>query len=98
MKYTRIDYLRERADTEHADYIQSLMDKARVEAEEIIDAIKTQVSTWTENTIELGADPLLSGFLLEYPEWNHEDLYGVIESEIERVKLLCQEDDGTCMD
>ena len=72
------------------DEQRAFYDRIEEEKAHILDVLKTYVSTWTENEIENGYDPLLQRFLNESPEWDHEGLYDTIEAEINRVSELCR--------
>lgn len=64
-------------------------ERVQADKEEILDTLKSVVSTWTENEIEDGNEPVFEHFLDEYKEWDHDALYDVIEAEMNRVKELC---------
>lgn len=53
---------------------------------------KTDVSTWTENTILEGAEPTLEGFVAEYKDYDHDALINLIVSEMERVKAIVEKE------
>lgn len=52
--------------------------------------LRAAVSTYTENIIEGGYLPSVNGFLREWPEYDHEELTDLIESEMARVMKLCE--------
>jgi hypothetical protein len=57
-----------------------------LEKEEILSALKTVVSSWTENELEAGNNPTFEQFREFYPEWDHEPLYETIGEVMHRVK------------
>lgn len=67
------------------DERRAFYERVQIEQEEIISALKTTVSCWTENEIEDGNKPTFEHFIDEYPEWDHEELYDTITSEMERT-------------
>lgn len=69
---------------------RAFYERVQEEQEYIIGALKASVSTWTENEIDAGNKPTLTGFCDEFSEWDHDALYDTIEAEMERVARLCQ--------
>ena len=65
---------------------RAFYERVQAEQEDIISALKTQVSCWTENEMEAGHNPTFDQFIAEYPEWDHEELYADIGKEMYRVK------------
>lgn len=74
------------------DERRAFWERVDAEREDIISALKTQVSCWTENEIEAGNEPTFEHFIDEYPEWDVEELYASISEEVERVSALCKKD------
>ncbi|MUT66050.1 hypothetical protein [Paenibacillus sp. NEAU-GSW1] len=74
------------------DERRAFYERVEAEQEDILAALKTQVSCWTENTMENGDEPLISDFLNEYPEWDHEQLHGFITKERDRIESLILRD------
>lgn len=64
---------------------------------EIIADVRTAVSCWTENTMEEGKVPTLDGFCNYMPEWDHSDLYEVIEAEIARIREIVEQEQMDAM-
>lgn len=52
--------------------------------------VRTAVSCWTENTMLEGTFPSLDGFLEHYQEYDHSDLFEVIEAEITRIREIVE--------
>lgn len=67
---------------------RAFFDRVDAEQQEIIAALKSTVSTWTENEFEAGNTPMIERFLDEYLEWDHDQLYKTIEGEMKRVYEL----------
>lgn len=71
---------------------RAFYEKVQAEQSEIISALKTAVSTWTENEYEAGNVDgyMVDRFVDEYPEWGHDNLRLTIYEEIERVLAICE--------
>lgn len=54
--------------------------------EDVLTALKSSVSTWTEKEMLVGIEPTLANFIHEYPEWRYEELYATIGEEMQRAK------------
>jgi hypothetical protein len=67
---------------------RAFYEKVQAEQAEIIEVLKSVVSTWTENEWENGNTPMLERFIAEYSEWDHEELYATIVEEMERVTAI----------
>lgn len=67
---------------------RAFYEKVQAEQSEIIEVLKSVVSTYTENEWENGNTPMLERFIAEYPEWSHEELYATIVEEMERVTAI----------
>lgn len=67
---------------------RAFYERVQIEQEEIISALKTTVSCWTENEIEAGNTPTFENFRDFYPEWDHEQLYATIAEEMKRIELI----------
>jgi hypothetical protein len=65
---------------------RAFYEKVQAEQTEIIEVLKSVVSTWTENEWENGNTPMLERFIAEYPEWRHEELFASISEEMNRVE------------
>ena len=65
---------------------RAFYERVDAEREEIISALKTAVSCWTENQIEDGYNPTFEHFIDAHPEWDHEVLYPTIGEVMHRVK------------
>jgi hypothetical protein len=65
---------------------RAFYERVAAEQEEILSALRTVVSCWTENEIEAGNNPTFEQFRDFYPEWNHEPLYETIGEVMHRVK------------
>lgn len=68
---------------------KAFYEQVQDEQQEILSALRSSVSTWTENEIEAGNTPQLESFCEEYPEWDHQALIDIIAAEITRVARLC---------
>lgn len=69
---------------------RAFYEQVEIEKEEIRSAIKTVVSCWTENEIEAGNVPTFEHFIDEYFEWDHQELYPIIITEMERVEKIIE--------
>lgn len=67
-------------------------EQVEAQQEEILSILRSVVSTWTENTMEDGNEPLLDDFLYEYKEWDNEGWYNVIVKERDRVAAIILRD------
>lgn len=69
---------------------RAFYERVQAEQEDIISALKTTVSCWTENEIDTGNKPMFERFRDEYPEWDHEELYATIAEEMGRVESIIE--------
>ncbi|MDF2652996.1 MAG: hypothetical protein K0Q73_8801 [Paenibacillus sp.] len=71
---------------------RAFYEKVEAEQAEIIEVLKSVVSTWTENEWEEGSidEMRFNRFLIYHPEWDHEELYATISEEMERVLGICE--------
>lgn len=67
---------------------RAFWEKVAIQQENLVEVLKSVVSTWTENECEAGNTPMLERFIAEYPEWDHEELYATIAEEMERVATI----------
>ena len=65
-------------------------ERVQADQSEILDILKSVVSSFTENEWLEGNEPTLERFLLLYEEWDHEELYATISQEMERVLAICE--------
>lgn len=69
---------------------RAFYERVQAEQAEILDVLKSVVSTFTENEWLEGNESTLERFLLLYPEWDHDELYATISEEMERVLAICE--------
>lgn len=59
--------------------------------------VRTAASCYTENTMEDGLFPSLDGFCEYCPEFDHSDLYDIIEAEITRIREIVEREQMEAM-
>lgn len=74
-----------------AEYLRSRFEEGNVPEDDQKDLMLADVSTYTENTIDAGADPQLESFLNENPQWDREELLDTIEAEMNRVMAMSRD-------